>query len=107
MEKVDSDILQWIARETGDPALSSQIESATVRKRDYTRTGFFVHFEADADAAPAGKAPVCPRLDAPGLPDGAGSDLFMRDGRLHYLEVYARGGFLPEPFEGYELRPDD
>ena len=106
MEQVDRDILQWIARETGDAALSNQLESATVRKRDYTRTGFFVYFEADAAAVPAKAAPVCPHLEAPGLPDGAGCDLFLRDGRLHYLEVYARGGFLPEPLEKYQLRVD-
>jgi len=103
MEKVDRDILDWIAAETGDPALSAQIAKASVKRRDYTRTGFFVYFEPDPAAEPAGAAPVSPRLEAPGLMDGAGCDLFLRDGRLHYLEVYARGGFLPEPLADYQL----
>ncbi len=103
MEQVDRDILDWIASATGDAALSNQIRSAVVRKRDYTRTGFFVYFEPDGAAEPAAAKPVCPMLQAPGLPDGAGCDLFLRDGRLHYLEVYARGGFLPEPLDDYRL----
>ena len=108
LEKVDREILDWIAEQTGDPALAAQLGAAQARKRDFTRTGFFVYFEPDAGAAPVppGVRPVCPRLDAPGLMDGAGCDLFLRDGRLHYLEVYARGGFLPEPMESWQLGPD-
>ncbi len=106
MEKIDRDILDWIAAETGDPALAAQIAKASVKRRDYTRTGFFVYFEPDPGAEPAGAAPVSARLDAPGLMDGAGCDLFMRAGRLHYLEVYARGGFLPEPLADYRLARD-
>ena len=103
MEQVDRDILDWIANATGDDALSRQVRSATVRKRDYTRTGFFVYFEVDAAAEATSARPVCPLLQAPGLPDGAGCDLFLREGRLHYLEVYARGGFLPEQLNDYRL----
>ena len=108
MEKVDRDILDWIAVRTGDAALSQQIAAAVVSRRDYTRTGFFVHFEPDgaAESVQPGVSPKSARLEAPGLMDGAGCDLFLRDGRLHYLEVYARGGFLPEPLEGYQLSPD-
>ena len=43
-------------------------------------------------------------LEAPGLMHGAGSALFLRDGRLHYLEIYARGGFFPEQPESYRLQ---
>jgi hypothetical protein len=104
LEQVDRDILDWIAVHTDDAALSEQIAAASVKKRDFMRTGFFVYFELSTGAAaPAGVRPVCPHLDAPGLLDGAGCDLFLRAGRLHYLEVYARGGFLPETLEDYTL----
>lgn len=108
MKQPDRDILHYIAAQTGDAALAGQVASARVRRRDYTRTGLFLYFEPDGDAAavPAGVRPVSARLDAPGLMDGAGCDLFLRDGRLHYLEVYARGGFLPEEISDYRLGPD-
>lgn len=109
LQAVDRDILDWIAEHSADPALAGQIENARASRRDYTRTGFFVYFEPDPAAAPvpSGVRPVSARLDAPGLLDGAGCDLFLRDGRLHYLEVYARGGFLPETLDDYRLGPDD
>jgi len=106
MEQVDRDILDWIASASGDAALAAQIAVAEVKKRDFLRTGFLVYF-APLDAAvpvvPAGVRPVCPHLESPELMDGAGCDLFLRNGRLHYLEVYARGGFMPEQPEGYRL----
>lgn len=108
MEKLDRDILGWIAEHSGSAELSAQIESAVVKRRDYTRTGFFVYFVPNetAEAVPTGVSPLSARLNAPGLMDGAGCDLFLREGRLHYLEVYARGGFLPEPLEDYRLSAD-
>ncbi len=109
LEKADRDILGWISASTGDPALSRQIEQAQVKRRDYTRTGLFIYFVPDesAEAVSADVSPVSARLDAPGLMDGAGCDLFLRQGRLHYLEVYTRGGFLPEQLEDYRLSADN
>lgn len=108
IKQPDRDILDYIATQTGDPALAAQIAAAEVRKRDYTRTGLFLYFAPDATAEPVprGVRPVSARLEAPGLADGAGCDLFLRDGRLHYLEVYARGGFLPEELGDYRLVAD-
>jgi hypothetical protein len=107
VEQLDHDILEWIAGQSGSPELAAQIGNAEVKKRDAMRTGFFVYFVTNAGAPPVeqGLRPVCPHIDAPDLQDGAGCDLFLRDGRLHYLEVYARGGFMPDPLTGYTLRP--
>ncbi len=106
MEQLERDILNWIAIQTADDALEAQIRGAIVRKRDYMRTGFFIYFDVpnDASLVPVQASPVCPHIDSPDLMDGAGCGLFIRDGRLHYLEIYARGGFFPESLERYELR---
>jgi len=76
-----------------------------VIKRDYMRTGYFIYFNVPADAEPLEKSlrPVSPDILSPELLDGAGTTLFLRDGRIHYLEIYARGGFFPEALEACEL----
>jgi hypothetical protein len=109
MEQLDRDILDWIAEKTADAALTAQIRSATVAKRDYMRTGFFVYFDVPNDAAlvPGEINAICPHIDSPDLADGGGCSLFLRGGRLHYLEIYARGGFFPQSLERYELRIAD
>jgi len=106
MEALDRDILNWIAERTGDPALSDQLAGAAVKRRDYMRTGFFLYLEAPAEAptVDAGLRPICPHIIGSDLMDGAGCSLFLKNGRLHYLEVYARGGFMPESPEHYELQ---
>jgi hypothetical protein len=38
--------------------------------------------------------------------DGAGCNLFLRNGRLHYLEIYARGGFIPETVDVFKLEEE-
>lgn len=105
MEQIDQDILEWIAAHTANPELTAQINGARVKRRDAMKTGFFVYFEADTSLSPVDikLRPVCPYIEIPGLPDGAGCDLFMKDGYLAYLEIYARGGFMPENPVDYAL----
>jgi hypothetical protein len=105
MEKLDQDILNWIEREAADEVLTQQIKAVRVSKRDYMRTGFFVYFHLpeDVQSLAEGFKASCPHIASPELPDGAGCDLFTRGGRLHYLEIYARGGFFPATLEHYEL----
>lgn len=105
MEKLDSDILRWIVANNSNDALAGQLAAASVTRRDYTRTGFFIYL-AVPETLPlvdAAFRPVCPDIAAPELLDGAGTSLFCRDGRLHYLELYARGGFFPESLDIYQL----
>jgi hypothetical protein len=100
MEQLEKDLLEWIAGNNDCEALATQLAGARVTKRDYMRTGFFIFLEAPKDAAPI---EANTRVCCPGLMHGAGSSLFFRGGRLHYLEIYARGGFFPEQPESYRL----
>ena len=105
MLELDQDILNWISERSESKPLQAQIAGAKVVKRDYMRTGYFIYFEVVGDAAPVEKSgPLkSPDIMSPELPFGAGTTLFLRDGRLHYLEIYARGGFFPENLQSYEL----
>lgn len=109
MEKLDRDILDWIASHTADDNLSAQIRVAQVARRDFMRTGFFVYFKPASDLEEVAHSvrPSCPRVVSRELMDGAGCTLFLRNGRLHYLEIYARGGFLPKDLGEYQLQDDE
>ncbi len=101
-------LLDWIAEHSGDESLAAQVRGAQLKRRDYTRTGFFVYLSipVDFDSVDSGTKPVCPLILNDALYDGAGCNLFLRDGRLHYLEIYARGGFLPEQLDRFQLVED-
>ena len=105
MDKLDQTILTWIAEQTKSIALKAQIESAQVIKRDYMRTGYFIYFDVPPEVAPVDRSVglVSPDILSPELLDGAGTTLFLRNGKIHYLEIYARGGFFPELLKVYTL----
>jgi hypothetical protein len=105
MEELDKSVLEWIAEHATDSALVEQLRLAHVKKRDYMRTGFFIYLDVPPEAllVDASVRPQSPDILSPELRDGAGSTLFLRSGRLHYLEIYARGGFFPEQLQNWQL----
>jgi len=105
MEKLDREILAWIAAHSDDDLLKSQLRALRVARRDYMRTGFFIYFELPADVPSLANVvrPLCPDINSSLLPDGAGTSLFFRGGRVHYLEIYARGGFFPQDITEFSL----
>lgn len=104
---LETQILEWIAERTPSPELSQQLRGAQVARRDYVRTGYFVYLRpSEGSSAIKGRPKIQhPFIESPVLPDGAGCSLILKDGQLHYLEIYARGGFFPEDLADYELRP--
>ena len=107
MGELEQAVLDWIAQHSGSQELAGQIAAAEVQKRDFMGTGLFLYLSVPEGSAliPDGIRPVCPHISSDMLMDGAGSSLFMKNGCLHYLEIYSRGGFMPETLEKWELGP--
>jgi len=105
MNKFETAVLDWIADQSGSPELRDQIAAAKLKKRDFMGTGCFLYLDVPGDlpSVPADVRPVCPHISSSMLMDGAGCSLFLRSGKLHYLEIYARGGFMPEALEEWDL----
>ena len=105
MERLDREIIDWITSNSDDDLLKAQLRSLKVIRRDYMRTGFFIYFELPTDVPSLVNVvrPLCPDISSSVLPDGAGSSLFFRGGRVHYLEIYARGGFFPQNIAEFSL----
>ena len=102
MLELDQDILDWISERSESKPLQAQIVGAKVIKRDYMRTGYFIYFEVVGDAAPVEKSgPLkSPDIMSPELPFGAGTTLFLRDGRL-------QSRVLPSARQRLRLRSED
>ena len=108
MTALETQIIEWIVDRTTSPELKRQLRGAEVTRRDYVRTGYFVYLNlAEGFTAIEGRPKIQhPFIESPALPDGAGCSLMLKDGCVHYLEIYARGGFFPENLVDYELRPE-
>lgn len=89
------------------PELKDQIEACHVVKKEYTGAGFY--FELDVDKKiPAVDAKIKaingPEIKSPQLESGAGSILFLEDGYLKTLEIFAYDNSFPEALKAFELK---
>ena len=108
MTALETQIIEWIVDRTTSPELKRQLRGAEVARRDYVHTGYFVYLNlAEGFTAIEGRPKIQhPFIESPALPDGAGCSLMLKDGCVHYLEIYARGGFFPENLADYKLRSE-
>jgi hypothetical protein len=106
--KFEQDVMEMeIERSPLRDQLLAQFRAASVKQRDYSGFGLFVHFEFPGAVEPI-KEPrnfdfgsVAIELD--GLEDGAGVVVFVRDGLLDMLEIFTYDEAWPEVMGRYKL----
>jgi|GEM_PF-1424367 len=107
---LEAAILAYLAAHYQLPALTAQVQHCRVSQREYSGAGFFTALAIADPASPLLSDVASPlegcQIEVPGLTDGAGSLLFVREGRLHFLEVHTwgEGDIVPEASE-FVLRP--
>ncbi|WP_345057899.1 hypothetical protein [Hymenobacter glaciei] len=91
-DAMEAALLRNIAEFYQNPALTAQISQCRVTLREYSGCGFFTTLTVPADS------PIIiseeqffggSDVEAPELSHGAGSVLFIKNGRLDFLEVFA------------------
>ena len=108
LNPLETALLKDIANFYQDVALSAQIARCRVALREYSGCGFFTTL-AVPDSSPAivrAKAALngCD-VEATGLSHGAGSILFIKNGRLDFLEVFAYDDGYPAMVLDFSLKP--
>ena len=108
---MESALLQGIAACHRNPALTEQIERCRVAKREYSGCGFFTTLMVP-EASPVveivgtGRILDGSNIKAPELSHGAASVLFLKDGRIHILEVFAYVDGDPAQVSGFTIVPE-
>lgn len=98
-------VLTWFADRAGSEALRVQCETASALDRTYTGPGQITELQCAPNAPvaqlPTNCVPNAPLIESPVLPHGAGTDLWLENGRIAELEIVTFGGTeLPkEPFQ--------
>ncbi|GAB3582201.1 hypothetical protein [Hymenobacter daeguensis] len=105
---LEAALLQGIAEFYRNDALAAQISQCRVTLREYSGCGFFTTLVVpdDSPGIDVGKPYLngCD-VEAAGLSHGAGSILFVRDGRLDFLEVFAYLDGDPAALHDFTLKP--
>jgi hypothetical protein len=109
LSPLERDILQWIVARAKSHSLKEQVARAKVAARQHTGSGAYVDLwvPPDSPEVPAielsGNPLDGPTIESPALEAGAGSLLFVKDGRLSLIEIFSYGSSFPESLDQYEL----
>lgn len=109
LTSLENDIVRWLLKNCEDSDIQKQLPHIRLRKRDYTGAGFFLHFTLSTDvmAAPdsAGDSTPIPgpEIASSQLESGAGTVIFLTDGRIDCIEIFAYGNHFPETLADYTL----
>ncbi|MCP4599559.1 MAG: hypothetical protein GY847_03300 [Proteobacteria bacterium] len=103
-------ILDWLKQVYGHKQLSDQIDTAKILRRDWTRVGFYVHFEVSKELEPVdlnvlgGSWPVAgPGLKSEDIDAGGDTLIWGTDGYIDCIEMYAYGDFFNEQVRMFDL----
>jgi hypothetical protein len=109
---LEQDVLNWFVDCLDDPILKRRLQSAILKKRDYTGVGLFLHLDIldpsrlpdrDGDVGPI----PGPEISSALLESGAGTALFVTDGVADCLEIFAYGNSFPEMLSEYQLNSNE
>ena len=105
--QLERDVLDCMAQHLDVPHLREQIAASVPTSREYTGHGFFTKLNVLGDM-PAIRVPSPisgPVIEASGIDYGGAAILFLIDGRIDQLELYANGDRFAESVEGFNLTP--
>jgi hypothetical protein len=109
LTSLENDIVRWLLENCEDSDVQRQLPHLLLRKRDYTGVGFFLHFSLPPDviATPdstGDSMPILgPEIASSQLDSGAGTVLFLTNGLIDCIEIFAYGNHFPETLGDHTL----
>jgi len=105
---LETDLIAWFKTHTEDVNLRAQLERARAGERTVSPTGEFLRFVVPEDCTLVQEDDdalvlLGPGIDSPSLPNGAESNILVRDGVLDHLEVYTFGDAFSPDLSDYSL----
>jgi hypothetical protein len=110
LKPIEVDVLNWMRGKYDDPILNLQIDTLTVKNREYTKVGFFIDLLIPESIVLLGNevnkfdGPVIVSKD---IEHDGGAILFVKDGYISTLELYANGSFFRNDVSEYKLIDDN
>jgi len=105
LNELELAVLDWISENTSNRALKSQLKTATLKKRSWTKVGFHVDIAVDRDCAEIDvKFPIQgPSIESPDIEHGGLSWLWGNLGYVDSIELVAYGSYFNEGIRQFTL----
>ena len=111
LNRLETAIVDWLVSFYQDEALTGQLQSAHVSRREWTEVGWYVYVHVPDTTAPVdasrlgdGGWPIMgPQVRSPGLTQDAGVILWGKQGIIDCIEMFAYGSKFPSELNEFEL----
>lgn len=108
---LEKSVILWFESNYGDTNLIAQLEAARLKKREWTRVGFYVELEIPKNIAPV-SFPIFgqenfplkgPNIKSDDIEFGATTLLWGKNGYIGFIEMAAFGSFFKEHIGCFKL----
>ena len=109
---LEKKVIEWYVSHFPKTAVSAQLESASLKKREWTRHGYYIYFDIDhrpepsfeKERSPLVKIPIPgPIIKSTSIDEDGGCLLWAENGFLTALEMYANGDSFAENVSDFSL----
>lgn len=109
LNRLEKAVLNWVSESTGNPALSAQIATASLTKREWTKVGFHIDLAVDGNCLPVDLSfPISgPEIESSVIENGACSLIWGANGYIKGIELSAYGSFFGEVVSQFSLQELD
>lgn len=104
--KLEQSIIDWLIENNKDKALIDQLKVVQCIERKYTKLGFFISLSVPKELKQINTNSnyvVGTNIESIDIEFGGGSLLFIKDGYIDCLELYANGSFFGEDVQNFKL----
>ena len=106
LNKLERAVLDWVSEHSDNSVLASQLESAVLVDREWTKVGFHIDIKVDISCTAVDSSfPITgPLIESPSLEHGAGSMIWGKDGFVNGIEMFAYGDEFDEEIHNFTLQ---
>lgn len=108
--KLEKEILRFLINKYKGTTLSKQLSNSIIKSREYTGVGFYINFIIASDLGKIktneleSNPIIGPYIESSELKNGAGSQIFIKDGYITTLEIFSFSDNFPKKLEDFNLK---
>jgi hypothetical protein len=101
LNRLEKAVLNWVSENSDNSALTAQIATATLTKREWTKVGFHIEITVDSNCS---AVDLSFPISGPEIEHGACSLIWGKNGYINGIELAAYGDFFGEVVSQFSLQ---
>ncbi len=103
IEKFETAMRSWYIDNTKDESIKDQLKNALAVEVEYTGVGYFITYDSTLDFSVPRSTIDGPDFKSSNADDLCGTILFIKDGKIHFMEVFTYGHHMDDHIDDFEF----